>query len=550
MRIVITFLVLTLFSCNPDNETIFFELSEDVFDVTYLEQSVNISISSNTDWEVINIPDWVSLISESGSSNTSLEISLSQNDDKINGVFQSRTADILFIANNQTYLLKITQSSLGDIYLTSVSPFQYDLDYNEHIITLELSSNDVWNLLYAPSWIDVSLESGNGDNIEVTLTISENLTGASREVDVVFGIIEPHWQSFNIKQSEIPIPVYWEIITDDYWGLSSNSRNVNFVFDNNENPFVGYTTGQIGGDAGFKKYDGSNWSSIGTFEAYHVKTVFNQNNTPYVLYEETPLSSGGISGRASLKSYNGNSWDVILQNFSLGTTAYMDLVIDPMDNFYITYSDLSNSGKIIVQKYDGNNITTVGQNGFSVGTVKYCQIELDTNGELIVSYIDLGLNNKVIVKKFNGTDWVSIGSDVISDGEASDINLQVNSEIIVAYKDIQNSNVITVKKFSNGVWETVGSNASSNNEILSLSLAVHNDIPYITYIKSSTEKISVKKYTDSEWQDIGDIPDDIISTNFGFEAKEVKIAINPSGIPFITFIDRFDGRVFVLKHLN
>lgn len=550
MKIVITFLVLTLFSCNPDNETIFFELSEDVFDVTYLEQSINISISSNTDWEVINIPDWISLTSKSGNGNFNLEIRLNSNNVETNGIFQSRTAEVQFISNNQTYLLKIMQYSLADIYLTTTSTRNYNLNYNQQTITLELSSNEVWNLLHTPDWIDVSLESGNGKMVNVVLTISENTTHTEREGVVAFGIVEPHWQTFYIRQTGIPIPVYWEIITDDYWGLSSISRDVNFVFDNNGNPFVGYTTSQVGGDAGFKKYDGSNWSSIGTFEAYHIKTVFNQNNMPYVLYEETPLSQGGMSGRASLKSYNGSSWDVILQNFSLGTTSYMDIVVDSMDNFYITYSDLSNSGKIIVQKYDGNNITTIGQNGFSVGTVKHCQIDLDIKGELVVSYIDSGLNNKVIVKKFNGIDWISIGQDVISDGEASDINLQVNSEIIIAYKDIQNSNGIIVKKFKNGIWETIGSNATSNNEIATLSLAVHNDIPYIAYIKSSNKKISVKKYIDSEWQDIGEIPNDIISTGNGIEAKEIKIAINPTGIPYVTFIDRFDGRVFVIKHLN
>ncbi|WP_435414055.1 BACON domain-containing protein [Polaribacter aestuariivivens] len=550
MRIVTTILILILFSCNSENETIFFEISEDVFDVTYLEQSINISISSNTDWEVINIPDWISLPSKSGNENLNLELRLSSNNVEINGIFQSRTAEILFIANNQTYLLKITQGSLADIYLTTTSSHSYNLNSNQQTITLELSSNEVWNLLHTPDWVDVSLESGNGEMINVVLTISENTTHTEREGVVSFGIVEPHWQTFYIRQTGIPIPVYWEIITDDYWGLSSTSRDVNFVFDNNGNPFVGYTTSQIGGDAGFNKYIGNNWSSLGTFEGYNVKTIFNQNNTPFVFYRETSLGSGGFPEYASLKRYNGSSWEVILQNFSPGTVNYMDVIADSIGNFYITYSDSSNSGKIIVQKYDGNSITTVGQSGFSVGAVKNCQIALDINGELVVSYIEIGLNNKVAVKKFNGLDWVSIGQGVISDGEASEINLQVNSEIIVAYKDIQNSNGITVKKYSNGVWETIGSNITLNNEITTLSLAVHNDIYYIAYIKSSDKKISVKKYTNSEWQDIGEIPNDIISTGNNLEANEVKLDINPTGIPYVTFIDRFDGRVFVIKHLN
>lgn len=553
MRIVVIFLVLTLFSCNPDNETIFFELSEDVFDITYLEQSVNINISSNTDWEIINIPEWVSLSQTSGNGNSNLEIQLTTNNEEINGVFMSRTAEILFVANNQTFLLKIIQSSLADIYLTTTSPNNYNLTYNKQTITLELSSNEVWNLLYTPDWIDVSLESGNGEMVQVILTISENTTNTERNDSVIFGIVEPHWQSFHITQTGTPIPEYWEIITDDYWGVSSFSKNLNFVFDNDGNPFVGYSTSLIGRKVGFNKYNGNNWSSLGDLGdilAYNVKTVFNQNNTPFVFYKESRLYLGGLPEYASLRRYNGSSWEAILQNFSSGKVNYMDVTIDSMDNFYITYSDLSNSGKIIVQKYDGNSISTVGQNGFSVGTVRDCQIELDINGELVVSYIDLGLNNKVVVKKFNGTDWVSVGQDVISDGEASNINLKVNSEIIVAYKDIQNSNLITVKKFSNGVWETIGSNVTSNNEVVTLSLAVYNDIPYIAYIKSSNKKISVKKYTDSQWQDIGEIHNDIISTDNGFETEEVKIAINPTGIPYVAFIDRFDGRVFVIKHLN
>lgn len=553
MRALIFISFFLLLSCNKDTIN-YFELSTKQIEIGYKEQTIDISISSNTNWEVINIPDWISLDSKSGTGNYALKIKILQNSDKAqNGIFNSRSADILFIADHKTYLLKITQGSLGDIYLTTTSPKDYNLDYTKHTITLEISSNDVWRLLSTPNWVDVNVKSGNGDKVTVDLTISENLTNESREGYLLFGIVQPHWLSIRIKQDKKQLPKLWESVTDNYSGLSFVSRFMDFTFDNEGNPFVGYTSSMIGGDAFFHKYDGKKWLYVGDFEAYHVKIAFDSNNKPIVVHQETTLSSGssGLLGYASLKRFDGSSWQHLKKLFSSGRTSFVNLVVDHNNNVFVVYSDVKNSGKIIVQKYDGKDMSIVGEKGFSVGRAKFCNIALDTKQNLIVSYVDEGLGDKVVVKKFNGANWEAIGKEGFSEGIAKQLHMKINSNdnILVIYKDSQHDLKISAKIFTNGKWEIIGDHTTFSEEVEGISFDVYKETPYIAYISKKDKLIYAKKYYNGKWEDLAEIRHDI-TEYYSQGNSEIKIKISPTGIPYIAFVTKQNGAVYLIKYLK
>lgn len=548
MKRLIVFFAFILFNCTND-DGIYFQLSEETIDVNFYTTSVNINISTNTEWEIINLPDWATVDSQSGNGDINLVISLTKNDQQVNGEFQSRTAEILFVANNKTYLLRLVQGSLNDIFITTNSPRSYDLEYNSQTITVEVSSNKIWELTNSPDWIDVSLESGEGNMVEVTFTIEENLTGDDREGYVIFGIVNPHFLSFTIKQNKIPLPIKWELLTDFEYGVSSFTRHLNMTVDINGNPFVGSSTSLIGGDAYFYEFNGNSWESKGTFEAYNPKIIINSNNTPYVLYEETPRGQGGVEGFASLRRLN-NNWEIVEQNFSSGRVSYMDLSIDSNDFLYTVYRNHQNSGKIEVQKYDGASLSIVGTTGFSDGSTTYCQIEIDNNDIPIVGYIDSALSNQLVVKKFDGSTWGLVGTGIVSDGAASHVKLKTDSgSIVVAYKDISNSSRVSVKKFNNGVWETIGTNVASDNPIKSFAISAHNGLIYFAFIDSNTNSISVRKHTGTAWEDMSMIPVDI-TENYHYGVEEIKLVTNSNGTLFISFKEKERGAISVIKYNN
>lgn len=522
---------------------LFFELSQKEIKTDFKEKTETIEISSNTSWNIINIPDWVSFNTTQGSGNINLEVYFTKNPRSTNGVVDSRTAEVLFVTETKTTSLVLTQNPYyDDRYLTTTSPKEYTLDSEAQTITLEISSNATWTLSdYMPDWINVSPKTGSGDNVQVTLDILENKTNEYREWFVKFDIENPHVLGFSFHQNAPPVINSWELITQNT--NFTTARNFDLSFDKNNIPFFGYSSSQIGSDAYFYKYEDNDWNSNGTFEGLSIKTVFTKNNIPYTFYVNS--SPGSNQGFASLKKYVNNVWKIVANNISDNEINYLDIAVDSNDNIYMLYEQekdgqTGSRNKIIVKKYDGTDFTIVGQEGFSNYDAKYCKIAIDSKNNIYVAYSDSGFGKKIIVRKFNGTSWDFIGNqEGFSEGEVLNIQLSfdMNDTPIVGYFDNRYNYDLKVQKLNNGNWETLGVLGSGNQNGYSMSMSVYENTPYIAVLKQNG-KVVVKKLTNSNWEDIGEIHDDI--TEYYKEGvSKIILKNNPSnGKPYIAFKEK------------
>lgn len=108
--------VMIFFSCskemdiiNPEEEIKdYFNLSQTQFTASSAETQFKISISTNTYWEVLSKPDWISITSTNGNKEVELQITLSENDTS-----SARNGEIKFKTINKNYVLNVSQQSMA-----------------------------------------------------------------------------------------------------------------------------------------------------------------------------------------------------------------------------------------------------------------------------------------------------------------------------------------------------------------------------------------------------------------------------------------------------
>ncbi|ADY57519.1 cell wall binding repeat 2-containing protein [Syntrophobotulus glycolicus DSM 8271] len=219
----------------------------------------------------------------------------------------------------------------------------------------------------------------------------------------------------------------------------------------NGTPYVVFADDANGNKATVMKYDGSDWVNIGSpgfsQEQINAPAITMDNGTFYVAYIDVP--NGEAPSRAVVKKYDGSNW-VTVGNPSLDKVFCPSLNIDN-GTPYIAYAYGDNLDKIAVMKYDGNNWVTVGSPKISDGKV-YAAPSLDVyNGTPYVAYTDgksSDDSHKMIVKKYDGSNWVTVGSPNLAKGSIFGTSFQMGNDIpYVAYTDTADNDKITVRKF-------------------------------------------------------------------------------------------------------
>jgi len=262
-------------------------------------------------------------------------------------------------------------------------------------------------------------------------------------------------------------------------------------------PYVAYENDYMSSNepVSVMKYNGSYWDTVGPYyitpdETAYVSIAFNNNNTPYVAYDDLGCVAGGW--KASVMKYNGTSWvPVGSPCFSAGQEANLiTMAIDGIGTPYVVYEDVPKGqlyGPATVMKYDGSNWVTVGNAGFSAGYATFTDIAIDRNGIPYViyeNYINGFSGGKATVMKYDGNSWTAVGGDYISDGVASCTAIAIDSSNVLyaVYRDSLNSYKATAKKYNGTTWETLGNPGFSAGDARYFSIAIDpNGTPYVSY---------------------------------------------------------------------
>lgn len=301
------------------------------------------------------------------------------------------------------------------------------------------------------------------------------------------------------------------------------------------------------------------WQDVGSnisngHPAWHTSIALDNQNTPYVAYSDQT-----DSGRIVVKKFNSTngSWLPVGSQLTTGAGESIALAInpDPANNFpYVAYADVANSSHISVKRFDG--FSWIAMNPLIFGAASNISLAFNPiTYELIVAYRIGGFD--FYVQKFNKNSgaWDYVGADKVITANIvfSDLVLDSSGNPYIALDmDDGNGNPsISVMHFNGSEWISVGNTgASTIYDEVSLALDPITGDPYLAYTDgASPYNIKVIKYANSAWTQVGQF----LSVSGG---KSPALKFNQqNNFPYVVYneiipnklnVKYFDGNSWVL----
>ncbi len=316
------------------------------------------------------------------------------------------------------------------------------------------------------------------------------------------------------------------------------------ILDNADTPYITYLDDGHGDAITVKKFDGASWVDVGApgfslFTAFDMTIDVDSSGVPYVAFINT-----GSGSRVHVYKFNGVAWEEVgpASSISAGSSGYSSIKLDSLGVPYVAFSDGGFGGKTTVKKYNSGTDTwdLVGPAGFSADIASFVSLVLDSSDTPYVAYTDGGFGNKATLMKYNsGTDsWDLVGGSAGFSAGASlytSLALDSSDTPYVAFQDGTNVNKATVMKFS-GSWQTVGTAGFSAGQVRYTPIVIDSsDVPYVAFVddgSSPASRATVMKFEDGTWVNVG--PAGGISAG---EANGVRIALDSSGVPYVSYSD-------------
>ena len=143
--------------------------------VDHNAQSYNLTVTSNTNWNVTENLAWATVNPSSGSGNGTVTVNVFANSQT-----SSRNGSIAVGGANHS----VTQQ--GAPPFTNISPASRTIAYDAGPYNITVTSNTAWSVTGIPAWASANPASGAG-NGTVAITASQNNTGSARNATIVIG---------------------------------------------------------------------------------------------------------------------------------------------------------------------------------------------------------------------------------------------------------------------------------------------------------------------------------------------------------------------------
>ena len=215
------------------------------------------------------------------------------------------------------------------------------------------------------------------------------------------------------------------------------------------------------------------------------------------------------SQRPAVQRYNGSTWELVGQSgFTVGGAS---ITTDPSGIPYVVSSG-GEGGKAIVLRFNGSSWEGVGNSDFSLGFARSPRIAMDDSGVPYVSYIEQSQNNEVVVRRLLNDVWEQVGNSgsIGNSSNVAPIAINTLGEPYVVFRG--SSGKAVVKRFNGNDWIDVGTtNSNSILELTSIIFKTPNQ-PIIAYSENSSRKAIVEGFTGTTWELVGG---EALSAGFG-----------------------------------
>jgi len=242
-----------------------------------------------------------------------------------------------------------------------------------------------------------------------------------------------------------------------------------------------------------------------------------------------------------VKKFDGTNWTNIGTNGFASVDSAAGVQIAMLSGTpYVAFTDFANGRKISVRKFDGTNWVNVGTAGFSTGIGSSPSIAFDNSGVPYVSFTDAGVQNRIVVRKLAGTTWIVNGTASVGNAD-NGVLLNNSGNMIVSFRDAAQGNVVRVKTFYENSWNNVVNKGITGNVSFVPSIGMQGNTPVVAYSENNGFA-SVRKYNGSTWGLVG---------SQAFSTGNVTtpcLAIRYDGVPYVAYMEDYTRAV--VKYYN
>ena len=186
---------------------VYINVSPDNIAFEYTGGVENAMVYSNANWEAIFDADWFTLSETSGSGETAVAITVTENPIP----FEARLAEVQFhTETGEMALLVVKQEGAPDPHFLEVNPTEFFFGKEGGSAEIAVGCDTEWEAQLQSDWVSLSAQGGTG-NGTITLTAMANTLSSSRTVD--FRINSGYLSSvLRVTQEagDAPMVVYFE----------------------------------------------------------------------------------------------------------------------------------------------------------------------------------------------------------------------------------------------------------------------------------------------------------------------------------------------------
>ncbi len=326
-----------------------------------------ITLETQTDWTIENVPSWLHLSTTSGSKGKhTIEIKADAST-----LTSARSASLQYSDANESISLYVSQTGLAS---SEVSPKTLSFESSGGTREIVINSSSAWSFSEIPTWIHPSITSGEADKYTVSLTVDANSSYYSRSETLKYSdqndsftlsvtqsgvdktTIEPLELNFGKNGGELTVKFTtctdWKFIDVPHW----------------------VTLSEISGKAGthnvIAKAEANTWVTKSESMTF---SDLNENITISIEQEEAEANSSisptsfdfTAEGRSStLNIETGESWSIthpdwITLSQSAGTAGRYSITLQVTDNT----STSARTATLVYEEQDKSTEITVTQEG-------------------------------------------------------------------------------------------------------------------------------------------------------------------------------------------
>lgn len=323
----------------------------------------------------------------------------------------------------------------------------------------------------------------------------------------------------------------WHTVGSDHFTAGASTLATPIAVASDGTIYVAYTDEVHSQQATVMKYDGSDWSVVGSSyfsagSARFLSLAVNATGTPYVVYVD-----GAQGNRATVMKFNGSSWgEVGTAGFSNASIEDTVIAISPDGTPYVTFVDVGNTNAPTTMKYNGSSWVAVGTPYAARAGAP--TMAFTSDGTPYVSFSDISFGNPTVIR-FNGSSWVQVGDPIAINlyGNAP-IAISPNDTPYIAVADVGSDTHIQVLAFNGSAWNQIGSDYVADS-VGNFAIGINaSGTPYVSLLDLDTAQGTVISYDGVSWDEAGSA-----AFTSSVQGSTLQLAIGPNGGPYVVYSD-------------